>query len=79
MDADVEATAHMHSGPVDEDPPVPHMFPALFKEEEAQTELPEHDVSQPEDADEEAPIQVLNRFVALRIVHVDGLRRMPSV
>ena len=34
---------------------------------------------QSQDAHEEAPVPVLNRFLALRIVHGDGLRRIPSV
>ena len=42
-------------------------------------EMREHQVPEPEDAHEEAPVPVLNRFLALRIVYGDGLRRMPSV
>ena len=39
----------------------------------------EHEVREPEDAHEEAPVPGLNRFLTLRIVYGDGLRRMPSV
>ena len=38
----------------------------------------EHEAPEPEDAHEEAPIPVLNRFFALRIVYGDGLRRIPT-
>ena len=54
------------------------MFPELFEEED-EPELPEHEAPEPEDVHEEAPIPVLNRLLALRIVYGDGLRRMPSV
>ena len=54
------------------------MFPDLFEEEDDEPEMPEHEVPEPEDAHEEAPIPVLNRFLALRIVYDDGLRRIPS-
>ena len=40
--------------------------------------MPEHEAPEPEDAHEEAPIPVLNRFLALRTVYRDGLRRIPS-
>ena len=55
------------------------MFPDLFDEEDDEPELPEHEVPEPEGAHEEAPIPVLNRFLALRIGCGDGLRRIPSV
>ena len=68
MDADAEAIADVRAGLVEEDPPVPHIFPDLFEEEEDKAEMPEHEVPEPEDAHEEAPIPVLNRFLALHIV-----------
>ena len=40
--------------------------------------MPEHEAPEPEDAHEEAPIPVLNRFLALRTVYGDGLRRTPT-
>ena len=52
-------------GLVDEDPPVPHMFPDLFEEEDDEPEMPEHEVAEPEDAHEEAP----NGDDVLRSVH----------
>ena len=39
---------------------------------------PEIEAPEPEDAHEEAPIPVLNRFLAPCIVYGDALRRMPS-
>ena len=66
MDTDVEPIADVDGDPVDEDPPVPHMFPGLFEEEE-------------DEPHEEEPIPVLNRFLAFRIVYGNGLRRIPSV
>ena len=60
----------------------PHAHPELLEEEEPdEFVMPEHDapvpeVSEPQEAHEEAP--VLKRFLALRIVYVDGLRRMPG-
>ena len=53
---------------VPEDPPVPDAYPALLEEEL---------LDEPEDAREEAPVPVLNRFLARRVVYSDG-RRMPS-
>ena len=64
-------------GLVHEDPP--DVYPDLFEEEDDEPELPEHEVPKPEDVRKEAPIPVLNRFLALRIVYGDGLRRTPSV
>ena len=52
-------------GPLDEDPPVPHMFPDHFEEEDDKPEMPEHEVAEPEDAHEEAP----NGDDFLRSVH----------
>ena len=46
--------------------------------EDDESDLPEHEVPEPEDAHEEAPVPVLNRIQALRIVYGDGLRRIPS-
>ena len=66
-DADVDEVG------VHEDPP--DVFPDLFEEEDDEPDLPQHDVPEPEDAHEEAPVPVLNRFPALRIVFGDGLRR----
>ena len=40
--------------------------------------MPEHETPEPEDAHEEAPIPVLNRFLAQRTVYGDGLRRTPT-
>ena len=73
-DADV---GEEDGGLVHEDPP--DLYPDLFEEEDDESELPEHEAPEPEDAREEAPIPVLNRFSTLRIVHGDGLRRIPSV
>ena len=73
-DADVDEVGDV---PVHEDPP--DVFPELFEEEEDEPEMPEHEVPEPEDAHEEVAIPVLNRFLALRIVYGDGLRRIPSV
>ena len=50
----------------------------ISSEEDDEPEMPEHEVPEPEDAHEETPIPVLNRFLALRIVYGDGLRRIPS-
>ena len=63
---------------VDEDPPVPHMFPDRFEEEENECELPEHEVPEPEMRKRRRP-SVLNRFLALHVVFGDGLRRTPCV
>ena len=38
-DADVEPIEDVNGGPVDEDPPVPHMFPELFEEEEDEPDM----------------------------------------
>ena len=62
---------------VDEDPS--DMILELFEEEDDEPDLPEHEAPEPEDAHEEAPIPVLNRSLALRIVYGDGFRRIPSV
>ena len=70
------AVEEVSGGPVHEDPP--DMFPVLFEEEDDEPELPEREVPEPADAHEEAPIPVLNRFLVLRIVYGDGLRRIPS-
>ena len=56
-----------------------HVFPDPFEEEDDEPEMPEHEVPQPEDAHDEAPVPVLNRFLALRIVCGDGFRRISSV
>ena len=55
------------------------MYPVLFEEEEDEPKMPEHEVPEPEDVHEEAPIPVLNRFLALRTVYGDGLRHIPRV
>ena len=55
MDVDVEAIADVHGGSVDEDPPVPQMFPELFEAEADEPELSEHEVPGPEDARRSAP------------------------
>ena len=73
-DADV---GEADGGLVHEDPP--DVYQDLFEEEDDEPELPEREVPKPEDVHEEAPIPVLNRFLALRIVFGDGLRRTPSV
>ena len=73
-DADVDEVGDF---PVHEDPP--DVFPDLFEEEDDEQDLPEHEVPEPEDAHEKAPVPVLNRFLALRIVYGEGLRRIPSV
>ena len=70
-DADADVVGDV---PVHEDPP--DVFPDLFEEEDDEPDMPE---PEPEDAHEEAPVPVLNRFLALRIVYGDGLRRTPSV
>ena len=70
-DADV---GEADGGLVHEDPP--DMYLDLFEEEDDEPE-PEHEAPEPKDVHEEAPIPVLNRFLALRIVH--GLRGIPSV
>ena len=72
-DAALEAVG---GGPVDENPP--DMFLELFEKEDDEPELLEHEVPEAQDAHEEAPIPVLNRLLALRIVYGDGLRRIPS-
>ena len=77
--ADVEPIADVDGGPVDEDPPVPHMFPELFEEEEDEPDMLAPNGSETEETHEEDATRVLNRFLALRIVYRDALRRMPSV
>ena len=54
-DADVGEVGDV---PVHEDPP--DVFPELLEEEEDEPEMPVHEVPEPEDAHEEAPIPVLN-------------------
>ena len=76
-DSDVEPIAEVDSDPVDEDPPVPHV-PGVFEEEKNEPEMLEHEVPEPEDVHEEAPIPVPNRFLVLRNVYGDSLRRIPS-
>ena len=71
------AVEEVGGGLVVEDPP--NMFLERCEEEDDEPELPEHAVPEPEDAHEESPILVLNRFPALRIVCGDGLRRVPIV
>ena len=73
-DADVDEVGDV---PVHKDPP--NVFPDLFEEEDDEPEMPEHEVPEPKDAHEEAPIPFLNRFLALCIVYGDGLRRIPGV
>ena len=73
-DADVDEVGDV---PVHEDPP--DVCPDLFEEEDDEPEMPEHEVPGPEEAHEEASVPVLNPSLALRIVHRDGLRRIPSV
>ena len=60
-------------------PDVPHVILGLFEEESEEPDMPA-----PEARDrrrtrkEEDAILVLKRFLAICIVHRDGLRRMPS-
>ena len=77
------ATPELRAGPdvgeadgglVHEDPP--DVYPDLFEEEDDEPERPEHEVPKPEDVHEEAPIPVLNRFLALRIVNGHTERRV---
>ena len=77
--ADVEPIADVDGVPVDEDPPVPHMVPELFEEEESEPDMLAPDGPETEEAHEKNGTPVLNRFLALCIVCSDGLRRMPSV
>ena len=68
-----------HDDIVAEDPLVPDAHPELLEEEPLdEPEMPAHEAPEPEDEHEEAPIRALNRFLAIRIVYGDGLRRMPS-
>ena len=55
------------------------VFSEFVEEEEDEHELPEDEMPEPEDAHEWVPVPVLNRFLALRIVYGDGMRRKPSV
>ena len=55
---------------------LPDACPEVFEEE--LVDEPEIEAPEPEDAHEEAPIPVLNRFLAPCIVYGDALRRMPS-
>ena len=61
---------------MDEDPPVPHVIPEHFKEEEDEPDMLAPQGPETEEAHEEDGTPVLNRFLPLRIVYGDGLRQM---